>query len=219
MMLQEEIQFDAYFRCYYLGGRIKVMQYEPRNPFHERYVTGENNIDKKLIKQAEDIVRKLNESLGYDFNTVELAVRDGVCYAIDFCNPAPDADLHSVGEENFEWVLESAATMAIERAKSYEKGKMNLTWGQFMKQSVGGKAVKAPEKKAAAAKKTTTTKKTAETKETAAATKSTKTNKATTATKTTKTKKEQPHEIFHRHRQPQRDTSGPRYGYSGRRNN
>ena len=40
----------------------------------------------------EEIVLRINQYLGYDFNTVELAVRDGVPYAIDFCNPAPDAE-------------------------------------------------------------------------------------------------------------------------------
>ena len=41
---------------------------------------------------------------------------DGVPYAIDFCNPAPDAERTSVGEENFEWVVETAANYAIEKA-------------------------------------------------------------------------------------------------------
>ena len=35
---------------------------------------------------------KLCRALGYDLNTVEFAVEDGVPYAIDFLNPAPDAD-------------------------------------------------------------------------------------------------------------------------------
>ena len=39
----------------------------------------------------------LCDGLGYDLNTVEFAVRDGVPYAIDFMNCAPDADVHSVG--------------------------------------------------------------------------------------------------------------------------
>ncbi|HNB55654.1 MAG TPA: hypothetical protein PKV06_01695, partial [bacterium] len=72
-------------------------------------------------------------ALGYDFNTVELAVRDGIPYAIDFCNPAPDADLKSVGEDNFEWIVEHAAQMAIERAKNHKPGQNNLTWGTFVK--------------------------------------------------------------------------------------
>jgi hypothetical protein len=81
----------------------------------------------------EDIVLRINRSLGYDFNTVELAVRDGVPYAIDFCNPAPDADRPSVGEENFEWVVDTAATYAIERAMAQKPGQDNLTWGEYIK--------------------------------------------------------------------------------------
>ena len=68
------------------------------------------------FSQMEQIVLRINHFLGYDFNTVELALRDGIPYAIDFCNPAPDAEKTSVGEENFKWVVETAATYAIERA-------------------------------------------------------------------------------------------------------
>jgi len=76
--------------------------------------------------------------LGYDFNTVEFAIRDGIPYAIDFCNPAPDAELTSVGEENFEWVVENAANMAIEKALSHREGGNNLTWGTYVQGSVNG---------------------------------------------------------------------------------
>jgi hypothetical protein len=78
-------------------------------------------------------VLRINKYLGYDFNTVELALRDGVPYAIDFCNPAPDADRNSVGEENFAWVVETAATYAIEKAQEQQAGKDNLTWGEYVK--------------------------------------------------------------------------------------
>jgi hypothetical protein len=84
----------------------------------------------------EDAVLRLCIGLGYDFNTVELAIRDGEPYAIDFGNPAPDADRYSVGEENFEWVVEHAANYAIERAQAHQKGKMNLVWGKFMSSAV-----------------------------------------------------------------------------------
>ena len=80
-----------------------------------------------------DIVLRINNYLGYDFNTVELALRDGVPYAIDFCNPAPDADLASVGQENFDWVVEAAASYAIERAQEHKEGADNLTWGEYVK--------------------------------------------------------------------------------------
>jgi glutathione synthase/RimK-type ligase-like ATP-grasp enzyme len=137
MMLQEEIQFTEYFRCYCLGRKyIKVMQYEPRNPHHLRYVVTSGPASEKMVKTVTDYVLKLNQALGYDFNTVEMAVRDGVPYAIDFCNPAPDADVKSVGQENFDWVVEHAAKMAMERAKAHKPGGNNLTWGTYVSDSV-----------------------------------------------------------------------------------
>ncbi len=85
------------------------------------------------METVKDYVIKLNKYLGYDFNTVEFAIRDGVPYAIDFCNPAPDAEVTSVGQDNFEWVVETAADYAIERAKKQKDGQDNLTWGEYVK--------------------------------------------------------------------------------------
>ena len=135
MLLQEEIVFQEYYRCYCIGRKhVRIMPYEPRNPHHLRYVA-EHKPSSKLLKEMESIVLKINQYLGYDFNTVELAVRDGIPYAIDFCNPAPDADLKSVGKENFEWVVETAATYAIELAQQHSDKRDNLVWGEFVKRS------------------------------------------------------------------------------------
>ncbi|WP_316801141.1 hypothetical protein [Pedobacter frigidisoli] len=139
MLLQEEIIFDEYFRCYCIGGKhVRIMQYEPRNPHHLRYATDGKTPDAKLLKTVEEYTIKLCTYLGYDFNTVEFAVRDGIPIAIDFCNPAPDADINSVGAENFEWVVETTANYAIERAKAQKPGQDNLTWGKYIKASVAG---------------------------------------------------------------------------------
>ncbi len=137
MMLQEAIEFDAYFRCYCIGQKhVRIMHYEPRNPHHLRYVA-DHSVPDSLIKTMEDYVVRLNEALGYDFNTVEFAIRDGIPYAIDFCNPAPDADVNSVGQENFEWVVETAANFAIERALAQKPGQDNLTWGTYIRNAAG----------------------------------------------------------------------------------
>ncbi|MGY3052766.1 hypothetical protein ACVWYG_000962 [Pedobacter sp. UYEF25] len=142
MLLQEEIIFDEYFRCYCIGGKhVRIMQYEPRNPYHLRYVVDTPPSSKQLLKTIEEYTIKLCKYLGYDFNTVEFAVRDGVPIAIDFCNPAPDAERNNVGEENFEWVVETAANYAIERAKAQKIGQDNLTWGEYIKLSVAGKPI------------------------------------------------------------------------------
>jgi len=132
MMLQEEIIFEDYYRCYCLDRRdIHIMPYEPRNPHAERYVK-DKAADARLLDTLRDYVLRLNRGLGYDFNTVELAVRAGVPYAIDFCNPAPDADVLSIGEANFDWIVEAAANMAIRRAQAQIPGQDNLTWGDYV---------------------------------------------------------------------------------------
>jgi len=133
MLLQEEIEFEEYYRCYCVGQKyVRIMSYEPRNPHHLRYVADFRPTQERL-SQMEEIVLKINQYLGYDLNTVELAVRNGVPYAIDFCNPAPDAERASVGQENFDWIIETMTNYAIERAISGEEGKDNLTWGEYVK--------------------------------------------------------------------------------------
>ena len=119
MTLQGAVKFNEYFRCYVIGQeKVHIMPYDPRRPHHERYLQDAPEYDKKLLKRVEKDALTLCRALGYDINTVEFAVEDGVPYAIDFMNPAPDADLHSVGPENFEWIVSKVAKLAIKKAKA-----------------------------------------------------------------------------------------------------
>ena len=93
--------------------------------------------------------------MGYDLNTVEFAVEDGVPYAIDFMNPAPDADVHSVGQKNFDWIVDKVAKLAVEKAKIAGKPPKELKWSSFMSGGSGmstekkSTAQRAPAKKVA----------------------------------------------------------------------
>jgi hypothetical protein len=116
MTLQRAVNFREYFRCYVVGQEhVRVMPYDPRRPFHERYRPAED-ADPALVARVERDAVTLCRALGYDLNTVEFAVEDGVPYAIDFMNPAPDADVHSVGPDNFEWIVAHMAALAIRKA-------------------------------------------------------------------------------------------------------
>lgn len=113
MMLQEGIEFEEYYRCYGIGQKdVHVMRYNPVAPHHLRYhdVPAEP-IPAKTLKKLKRDVLALCKALGYDMNTVEFAVRDGIPYAIDFMNPAPDANYDSVGRENFEWVVKTVGKL------------------------------------------------------------------------------------------------------------
>jgi hypothetical protein len=129
MMAQEEIVFDEYYRCYVIGReQVHLMRYDPKNAHHLRYVRKPPPIEKGLKARMERDCRVLNKALGYDFNTVEFAVRGGVPYAIDFTNPCPDAAPQSVGDENFAWVLNTAADFLIRRVKEPRKVELSGNW-------------------------------------------------------------------------------------------
>ena len=119
MMAQEAIEFTEYFRCYGIGREVAhIMPYDPKQPHHLRYVQDAPPIEPDLYAKLERDCLALCRALGYDFNTVELAVRDGIPYAIDFTNPCPDAEVKSVGEENFAWIVQASSRFLIERARN-----------------------------------------------------------------------------------------------------
>jgi hypothetical protein len=132
MTLQAAVNFHEYFRCYVVGQeKVHIMPYNPRAPFHERYVKQPPQYDRALLDRVELDARTLCRALGYDLNTVEFAVEDGIPYAIDFMNPAPDADLHSVGPANFEWIVDAVATLAVNKAAEPPRD-TELRWNRFL---------------------------------------------------------------------------------------
>jgi hypothetical protein len=133
MTLQEEIVFDQYFRCYAIGRKhVHIMRYDPRQPHADRYVKTPEPIEPSMYARVHGDALKLVNALGYDFDTLEFAVRDGIPYAIDFLNPAPDADLASVGRDNFEWVLEHASRWLIERVQQGPEPPAQYRWQTFL---------------------------------------------------------------------------------------
>jgi glutathione synthase/RimK-type ligase-like ATP-grasp enzyme len=124
MILQEFIDWDDYVRCICVGRKnILPIRYNPKAPFEERYQISrpvEGVLRDRAIKDA----RTLVDALGYDMDTVEFAVRDGVLYAIDFLNPAPDFDNFSIKEDNFRWVLDKMTDLVL----AYAKGEASPPW-------------------------------------------------------------------------------------------
>jgi hypothetical protein len=143
MTLQAAVNFKEYFRCYVVGqSDVHIMPYDPRRPHEQRYVLDPPEYDKKLLKRVEKDALTLCKALGYDLNTVEFAVEDGIPYAIDFMNPAPDADLHSVGKENFDWIVDKVAKLAVSKAQT--PAHPELRWASLL----GSEKKSAPKKTA-----------------------------------------------------------------------
>ncbi len=133
MVLQSAVDFREYFRCYVVGRRcVHIMPYDPREPHERRYLRNPPPYDAALLARVERDALTLCDALGYDLNTVEFAVEDGVPYAIDFLNPAPDAGPESVGQENFDWIVNAMADYVIETAQSGAPAAAGLRWSDFL---------------------------------------------------------------------------------------
>jgi hypothetical protein len=131
MTLQEGIEFEEYVRCYCVGRKdVLVMIYDPK---HRRYVP---RTERSLPPELEDRITRetilLCDALGYDLNTVEFAVRDGIPYAIDFMNPAPDADIHSVTEPYFNWILDAMSRLLVDYALNGAPTVREYRWQRFL---------------------------------------------------------------------------------------
>lgn len=103
MMLQEFIEFDHYVRCFVVGGEaVLATRY---NPTERRYIVDHQHLSPDLGEQIVWACRTLCTALGYDMNTVEFAIRDGVPYAIDFMNPVPEAKPEVITPVYFSWLV------------------------------------------------------------------------------------------------------------------
>ena len=114
MIVQEFIEWDQYIRCMCLGQeQVLPIKY---NPHERRYYVEHDHLTPELGKRIVEESLQLVRALGYDMNTVEWAVRDGIPYAIDFMNPAPDMDVNSLTPFYFDWVIQNMANMSIRLA-------------------------------------------------------------------------------------------------------
>ncbi|MEL6771131.1 MAG: hypothetical protein AAFP18_08725 [Bacteroidota bacterium] len=176
MVLQEFIEWEHFVRCICLGqDTILPIKYDPRE---RRYHVEHDHMSPELGARVVSDATKLCTALGYDMNSMEFAVRDGIPYAIDFMNPAPDMDINSLTPHYFEWVVQHMADLAIDRALNPRPQLRELRWNELIAAPL---ADPAPAKKAPAMKPTTVTKKTAA---------KTTVAKKTTARKTTAKKSE-----------------------------
>lgn len=115
MIVQEYIAWENYSRCMCLGqDEIYVMRYDPvQRRYHD-----DHDFASPLYERMVADATAICTALGYDMNTVEFAVKDGVPYAIDFMNPAPDMDVNSLGRRHFDWMVTHMADLTIRLAQS-----------------------------------------------------------------------------------------------------
>jgi hypothetical protein len=130
MTLQEYIDFDDYVRCVCIGREfILPIRYDPRQ---RRYLVDHEYLTPELGQRVVDDAWKLCNALGYDMNSVEFAIKDGVPYAIDFTNPAPDMDRWSLHDHYFQIVVEEMARFVVRCVREGRSPNRRYEYGDFL---------------------------------------------------------------------------------------
>ena len=130
MIAQEFIHWDEFIRCLCIGREIvRPIKYDPKaRKYHTELDFLTPELHQRVVRDSLTLVN----ALGYDMNSMEWAVKDGVPYAIDFMNPAPDMDIYSLTPVHFEWVVKTMADFAIKLAKA-PPAKPALRWESFLR--------------------------------------------------------------------------------------
>ena len=126
MIVQEFIDWDEFVRCLCIGQEdILPIKYDPSE---RRYIPGDDFLAPQLRTRVINDALTICRALGYDMNSIEFAIRDGVPYAIDFMNPAPDMDINSLTPTYFDWVVQHMTDLAIALAKKPRRQVKDLKW-------------------------------------------------------------------------------------------
>jgi hypothetical protein len=126
MTLQQGIEFTQYVRCFTFGKTdITPVVYDPKQ---RRYLIEHNYLSPELGARVVRDAQTINRALGYEMNTIEFAIQDGIPYAIDFLNPAPDFERDRITDFYFDLVVDRMSRLVIDRALH---GNPAATWPQW----------------------------------------------------------------------------------------
>lgn len=115
MLLQEEINYDHYVRCFCLGRKYTMpIHYRPDAPFHEQYVVDHCHLTPEQGEKIHKYACALSDILDFDMNVCEFAIQKGEPIAIDFTNMVPDMNPHSIKWHYYQWAVEHLAKTAME---------------------------------------------------------------------------------------------------------
>jgi hypothetical protein len=126
MTLQQFVRFDQYVRCFTFGKNdIVPVRYDP---IARRYLVEHDYLSAELGARIVRDAQTINQALGYEMNTIEFGVEDGVPYAIDFLNPAPDFERDRITPFYFDMVVDRMSKLVIDRA---QHGPPSHPWPQW----------------------------------------------------------------------------------------
>lgn len=124
------VPYESFVRCVGIGADLRVVEYDPSAPLHERYTKEYDHLPAADLERLRKITLTINAFFGWDFNSCECLLKDGVWYPIDFANPCPDSQVTSL-HRHFPWLVLGNLRWAIFNAATQRRKPMNLDWAPY----------------------------------------------------------------------------------------
>ncbi|RVT82244.1 hypothetical protein DXV76_17365 [Rhodobacteraceae bacterium CCMM004] len=133
MNLQKAVlPYEHFVRCVGLGPQFRIVNYDPTAPLHDRYRMETDFLPEADQKTLIDTALTINTFFGWDFNSCESLLKDGVWHPIDFANACPDSQVTSL-HYHFPWLIKANLRWSIYCAATDRKMRKNMDWEPFIK--------------------------------------------------------------------------------------
>ena len=131
MHLQRGVEgYERFVRCVGVGPQAKLVLYDPEAPLHQRYTRETDFLSEDDRDLLEDVLFTINAFFGWDFNSCECLLKDGVWHPIDFANPCPDSQVTSLNI-HFPWLIKAKLRWSLFCAATKKEMRVNLDWNRF----------------------------------------------------------------------------------------
>ncbi len=124
------LPYERFVRCVGLGPQTRKVNYDPGAPLHDRYRMDRDFLTPADAKVLEDTTLTINAFFGWDFNSCEALLRDGIWHPIDFANACPDSQVTSL-HYHFPWLIKANLRWSLFVAATDKKMRKTLDWDPF----------------------------------------------------------------------------------------
>ncbi|MEM0906590.1 MAG: hypothetical protein AAGJ94_04445 [Pseudomonadota bacterium] len=124
------LPYDRFVRCVGLGPQTRKVNYDPAAPLHDRYTTHTDFVSAEDAAVLEEMTLTINAFFGWDFNSCEALLREGVWHPIDFANACPDSQVTSL-HYHFPWLIKANLRWSLFAAMTGKAMRKTLDWDPF----------------------------------------------------------------------------------------
>ena len=127
---QGVVPFEGFVRCIGLGPQWRCVNYDPDAPLHDRYRMDTDFLATEDEQRLTDITMVINAFFGWDFNSCESLLSNGVWHPIDFANACPDSQVTSL-HFHFPWLIKANIRWSVYCAATNRRMNTDLNWRAY----------------------------------------------------------------------------------------